>query len=231
MRIVGEMILAVFCKTKLAALAFSALALLACPVAASTGVLDIGGPADGFDPLGPSSLAVAADDGAAATFQFNSDLVNASFEFGLYCFKLSGCSGLAYLTSSTLGSIAGLISVVNVAGAFGTSTLNTAFSGIDLVAGTYSVALQMTMGLSNWVGSQLPLFSGDGRVTSLFSALIPDAEGSYFPTSSFVGANSTFQYVLTAISAIPPVPLPAIRLLMLGSFGIFGVLRRRRKSG
>lgn len=215
------------------AAAFSAIAFFSSPAFGATVALDIGGPADGFDPLGPPSLAVAANEGAAATFQVNSALTNASFDFGLYCFSQNGCSGLAYLTNSPLGpsgSIAGLMSVVNVSGGFGTTTVNSAFTGMNLLSGTYSVVLWMTQGLSSWVGSQSPVFSGDGRVASLSSSLIPTAQGNYFPTSAFVGANSTFQYVLRADAAVSAVPLPASGFLLIGAMGAFGALRSKRKS-
>ncbi|NHX27073.1 hypothetical protein HA397_24135, partial [Escherichia coli] len=93
--------------------------VLASPATASTVALDIQGPQDGYESLGPDTLPVAASDGAAATFSLNADLTNAAFSFDLFCFTPTGCSGLAYLTQSPVGptgSIAGLKAVSAIVG-------------------------------------------------------------------------------------------------------------------
>jgi len=207
---------------------------LASPVAASTVALDIGGPADGFDSLGPDTLAVAASDGAAATFEVLTDLTNARFDFGIYCFTLTGCSGTVFLTSSALGptgSIIGLMTVDSASASFGTTTTNTAFAGIDLMAGIYSVVLRVSEGHASWVGSTAPDLLGDGRAASISSSLVSVPEFNYFPTSEFVSASSTFQYVLSADVEISAVPLPAGGFLLIGGIGILGIFRRRKTRG
>ena len=200
---------------------------------ASTVVLGVGGPPNGVASLGPKGQSAAASDGAGATFQVNSALKNARFDFDLFCYTSSGCSGLAYLTNSPLGptgSIAGLKEVLAINGGFQRTT-QSAFSGLDLTVGIYSLVIEMTVGHSAWVGSQSPIFGGDGRATHLSEVLIPSREGNYFPTSKTTPLTSyTLNYNLLVDPVVPPVPLPASALLLLGAIGALGAVRNSKRA-
>ncbi|PHQ97421.1 MAG: hypothetical protein COB40_04630 [Marinosulfonomonas sp.] len=215
-----------FNKFTWAALVSGLFITFALPVTASTVTLDIGGPSDGVEAIGPTT----AYAGAAATFSVNSALTNASLNFDLFCLSRP-CAGTVFLTKSTLGptgSIVGLLAGSQFSGGAGTYT---AFSGLNLAVGTYSVVVQISQGFSGWIGSQSPTFLGDGRVTHVASSLISSLNPNYAPTSVFTPLTSyTLGYVLSANAAIAPVPLPATGLLLFGAVGLIGAARRKRKA-
>ena len=212
-----------FCSAAALGLGFGAQGAWAAPVTA----IDIGGPQDAA-----VTLSNGTQNGVATTFTLSDDLFDASFEFDILCVG-GGCSGRIFVVSAdvTTGSPSILSTVDASSYSVGSSfsgTAVTGFSGLDLLAGTYSVLMTEVTGIAAWLGSSSPVASeilgvdGDSITYEAPSDLLPAF------TSFSVLTSPVLQYRLTGDDGTDPspVPLPAAGFLLLGALGAMWSQRR-----
>lgn len=196
--------------------------------AATITALDIAGPSDQTMVLSSGSY-----NGVATTFTLTDSLFDASFNFDVLC-AATECSGRVYLmdADATTGSpsIFDTLGTSSYSVGFSTSgTSITGFSGIDLLAGTYSVMMTEIAGTAFWIGSSAPVVSGAGAEEG--GSIQYEAPTVFVPefTSYSYFSTPVLQYQLTGDDGRTdpsPVPLPASGFLLLGALGAL-LLRRR----
>ncbi len=190
--------------------------------ASTMSLIDVSGPLDFSQPTGPDQTF----DSVAATFSLGSDVSGASLSLDILC-VLGPCAGQFYLTSSDVSagspSLLDLVdvSVFNVATDFGGASA-IGFSGLDLMAGTYSLQMTFQSGLGGWLGSSvpnttsLPGFSVGGAVSyRADNPLLP-----FFSSSQPLGYAPSFTLTGTLPNSPTAVPLPATVWLSLGALGL-----------
>lgn len=186
-----------------------------------------------FNVEGPSALnplGVTGPAGLGLVFEVTSAISNADFEIDIEC--IGPCTGEAFLTRDSIRDGVSLVDLI--AGYEITADgVQTAFSGIDLGAGRYSVVVVQRSGDFGWYGAEPATFSGDGSVsyrgngavTSFDSGFPPSSLWSdypdYVPGLSITGTSSG------GTPPPAPVPLPAGGWLLLGAVGYFAHRARR----
>jgi hypothetical protein len=180
------------------------LALVACPAVADSIVLQVGG--TGFTQV------LLSGDAAAVAFTLGSDASNLTFTVPITC---SGCSAVAWLTDG----LDAAFHSNNLITAAGISS-QTAFTGINLTAGTYFLVISNDAGALLWNGGTSVIVTGlpsDNRVADFFAdTTVPIAPGSRFS----VITNGSLDYSITQPEATT-VPEPStFGMLLLGLAGM-----------
>ena len=206
--------------------ALFALALSSASHAAT--VLSVSGNTDAGEIM--STEGISGNQGVGVTFDLLSDVTNAGFELTFACYTVSGCSGLIQWTDTGLGPGSLNQDAAFFSTGFGITTL-TAFTGLNLAAGTWSVLVSLDNEIQTgvWVGPLgAPVIDGDGRA-DLGSTQIIDGFNQPNPVqSTFLNSNNLVSFTLTADAAPEVVPLPASLFPLM--IGIFALGRFRKRS-
>lgn len=193
------------------------------------------------DPLDQTGTAVGPflgpDDpgGVAQVFTLTEALSDVSFGIDLFC---GSCSGQLMLISGLMapGAFPSDYAVRPVADFTGAAGADAALSGLDLVAGQYTLMMSITGGGAIWYGTDTPVFSGSGVSLADEYLVLTELSDVYLPrspTSSVSGEVLKFSISGTKIGdsggdPVAAVPLPASAPLMLAAIAAIGLIRRRR---
>ena len=168
-------------------------------------------------------------DGLALVFELFHDVTDMSVSIPTWC--LTGpCDVEIFLTRRNVFDGLSVASLIAGSDAPGGGVM-TPFSGLDLVAGVYSLVVAGRGGFFGWEGDTAPT-AISGPYAGVVAVGAIDALISGYPPGSSWLTFDTFVPGVTITGKVeaghvPPIPLPAAGWLLLGAFGTLVALRRR----
>lgn len=166
-------------------------------------------------------------DGLALVFELFHDVTDLAVSIPTWC--LTGpCDVEIFLTRRNVFDGLSVASLIAGSDAPGGGVM-TPFSGLDLVAGVYSLVVAGRGGFFGWLGDPAPTGTSGPHAAVVGVGAIDQLTPGYPPASSWVPFTSFVPGVTITgtVLDVAPVPLPAAGWLLLGAFSTLVALRRR----